>query len=176
MIKSQEVLPLKQHFSSPSQSESLEQSCVHDAYLLLRGTFGQTPCLVLSRHIALNKENNPTLGGSSMYHTTHWTDLLLVLIIISMKIVVDYIWNFSISRIVCKVFSYDLFVKSSAPKKFFMKIRYKTNKNNYESLRFRWVICLFYWKENLKKSTILWNVNKLSFFSTHWTLSKIFWG
>ena len=68
MIKSQEVLPLKQHFSSPSQSESLEQSCVHDAYLLLRGTFGQTPCLVLSRHIALNKENNPTLGGSCMYH------------------------------------------------------------------------------------------------------------
>ena len=64
----------------------------------------------------------------------------------------------------CKVFSYDLFVQSSAPKKFFMKIRYKTNKNNYESLRFRWVICLFYWKENLKKSTRLWNVNKLSFF------------
>ena len=134
MIKSQEVLPLKQHFSSPSQSESLEQSCVHDAYLLLRGTFGQTPCLVLSRHIALNKENNPTLGGSCMYHTTH---LLLVLIIILVKIVVHYTWNFSISRIVRKVFSYDLFVKSSAPKKFFMKIRYKTNKNNYESLRFR---------------------------------------
>ena len=68
LLKSQEVLPLKQHFSSPSQSESLEQSCVHDAYLLLRGTFGQTPCLVLSRHIALNEENNPTLGGSCMYH------------------------------------------------------------------------------------------------------------
>ena len=90
--------------------------------------------------------------------------ILLVLIIILVKIVVDYTWNFSISRIVCKVFSYDLFVQSSAPKKFFMKIRYKTNKNNYESLRFRWVICLFYWKENLKKSTRLWNVNKLSFF------------
>ena len=90
--------------------------------------------------------------------------LLLVLIIILVKIVVDYTWNFSISRIVCKVFSYDLFVQSSAPKKFFMKIRYKTNKNNYESLRFRWVICLFYWKENLKKSTRLWKVKKLSFF------------
>ena len=80
MIKSQEVLPLKQHFSSPSQSESLEQSCVHDAYLLLRGTFGQTPCLVLSRHIALNKENNPKLGGGYMYHTTFRYLILLTYI------------------------------------------------------------------------------------------------
>ena len=48
-------LPLKQHFWSPSQSESLVQSSVHDAYLLSRGTFGQTPCLVLSRHTALKQ-------------------------------------------------------------------------------------------------------------------------